>query len=208
MNYNSQYHQDKYLNENVFFNKKNGFFVDIGGSEPINQNNTYFFEQNGWNGILIEPRFKEYENIKKHRKCYVENIAIYDKCGTYDFLECDGYIKGLSGLLCEQKPQHLNRIFNDLLTYGKSVEISKIQTMSMVELIKKYSINYIDYLSLDTEGAELAILKTIDFNKIKIKAISVENNYGENLIYNLLTTNGFEKITDLGCDEIYINKTI
>jgi hypothetical protein len=94
------------------------------------------------------------------------------------------------------------------LTYGKSVEINKIQTMSMVELIKKYNINYIDYLSLDTEGAELAILKTIDFNKIKIKAISVENNYGENLIYNLLTTNGFEKITDLGCDEIYINKTI
>ena len=78
----------------------------------------------------------------------------------------------------------------------------------MIELINKYNINYVDYLSLDTEGAEFAILKTIDFNKIKIKAISVENNYGENLIHDLLIKNNFEKIISLGCDEIYINKTI
>jgi len=37
--------QDKYLNETIFKNKKNGFFVDIGAYDGITHSNTYFFEK-------------------------------------------------------------------------------------------------------------------------------------------------------------------
>jgi FkbM family methyltransferase len=208
MKYYSQYQQDKFLNETIFKNKTDGFFIDIGASEPIDQNNTYFFEKLGWNGILIEPRIKEYEKLKQERSSYIENIAIYNKCGIEKFICCDGYIKGLSGLLAEQKTEHLNRIFNELLVYGKSVEIIEVQTITINKLLEKYNINTIDYLSIDTEGSEYKILQTIDFNKVKIKAISVENNYHESNVYNLLTKYNFEKATQIGCDDIYINKQI
>lgn len=36
------------------------------------------------------------------------------------------------------------------------------------------NVDTIDYLSLDTEGSELAILKTIPFGKLKINVISVD----------------------------------
>lgn len=205
MKYKSQYSQDKFLHENYFKNIENGFFIDIGASEPENQNNTYFFEQIGWKGVLIEPRIKEFENLKNNRKAPVENVAIYKESGQFKFLSCDGYIKGLSGLLCEQKPEHLNRIFNELLQYGKSIEVIEIQTMTFWDLVKKYNCYNIDYLSLDVEGAEISILKTIDFNKIKIKTISVENNYQSNEIYNILSANNFAKVVSLGCDDIYVN---
>ena len=111
MKYKSQYKQDQFLYENFFKNVTDGFFIDIGASEPEYQNNTFFFEDLGWNGILIEPRKQEFENLKNKRKSSVENVAIYKEAGIFKFLSCNGYIKGLSGLLCEQKPEHLNRIF-------------------------------------------------------------------------------------------------
>ena len=205
MKYKSQYKQDQFLYENFFKNVTDGFFIDIGASEPEDQNNTFFFEDLGWNGILIEPRKQEFENLKNKRKSPVENVAIYKEAGIFKFLSCNGYIKGLSGLLCEQKPEHLNRIFNELLTHGKSVEIIEVQTITLQDIIKKYQCNKIDYLSLDVEGAEYCILKTIDFKNIKIKSISVENNYQSNDVYELLLSNNFRKVTSLGCDDIYIN---
>jgi FkbM family methyltransferase len=204
MRYFSQYEQDKFLNETLFKNKKDGFFVDIGASDPERQNNTLFFENLGWEGIVVEPMQREFLELKKHRKCAVENFAIYQNSGVYKFLACSGYIKGLSGLLCEQKSQHLNRIFNELLLYGDSVSIIEVQTITFDSLMKKYKRTEIDYLSLDTEGSEFSILKTIDFNKYNIKAISVENNYGGDYVQKYLMTFDFRKIKQLECDDIYI----
>ena len=39
-----------------FFPKKNdGFYLDIGAHDGITISNRLFFENLGWNGILIEP---------------------------------------------------------------------------------------------------------------------------------------------------------
>jgi len=67
MKYKSQYKQDQFLYENFFKNVTDGFFIDIGASEHEYQNNTFFFEDLGWNGILIEPRKQELENLIKNQ---------------------------------------------------------------------------------------------------------------------------------------------
>jgi len=205
----SQYKQDEYIYNNFFKNKTNGFFIDIGASEPERQNNTLFFEKLGWDGILVEPVKKQYDQLIEQRKSPCETVAIYKETGNFKFIACSGYIKGLSGILKEQKPQHLNRIFNELLQFGDSVEIINVNTITFDDLIKKYNINHaIDYLSIDTEGAEYSILKTINFDKHFIKTISVENNYTENNVHDLLIKNNFKRVASLGCDDIYVNVKI
>ena len=206
MKYYSQYKQDQYIYENFFKNKKDGFFVDIGASDPTNASNTMFFEEIGWSGILVEPNKKDFENLLKIRKTPAENVAIYDKIGTFKFLLCGGYIKVLSGLLHEQHPQHLQRIVNEFFNYGDSMEIIDIQTTTLLQLLKKYNKNSVDYLSLDTEGSEYSILNNIDFESVYIKCISVENNYNDGKIDNLLKSKGFDKVNRLECDDIYLNK--
>ena len=201
MTFYSQYKQDEYIYNNFFKDKTNGFFIDIGASEPERQNNTLFFEKLGWKGVLVEPVKKQYDQLLEQRKSPCETVAIYKETGTFKFIACGGYIKGL-----EQKPQHLNRIFNELLQFGDSVEIINVNTITFEDLIKKYNINHaIDYLSIDTEGAEYSILKTINFDKHFIKTISVENNYTENNVHDLLIKNNFKRVTSLGCDDIYVN---
>lgn len=206
MKYYSQFNQDKFIYENVFKNKTDGFFVDIGASDPIKGSNTMFFEEIGWSGILVEPNKKDYDELVKIRKTPAENVGIYNKNGRFKFLLCGGYIKVLSGLLHEQHPQHLNRIVNEFFTYGDSMEIIEIETITIEDLLKKYNRNEIDYLSIDTEGSEYSILSNINFNNIKIKCISVENNYNDDKLEKLLLSNNFEKIIRLECDDIYLNK--
>lgn len=64
--YNSQWQQDKILNELIFKNKKNGFFVDVGAHDGKDISNSLFFEEYlNWDGICIEPNAKVYKELLK-----------------------------------------------------------------------------------------------------------------------------------------------
>ena len=65
-NYYSQCGQDWFL-DFLFSYKNNGFFLDIGGNDPIFINNTYFFEKKGWEGLAFEPLKKYQEKWKEQR---------------------------------------------------------------------------------------------------------------------------------------------
>ena len=65
-----------------------------------------------------------------------------------------------------------------------------------------------DYMSLDTEGSELKILKSIDFNKFKIKVITSENGEGESPVRDFMKTKGFTFFKRLGIDDVFVNTKI
>lgn len=45
------------------------------------------------------------------------------------------------------------------------------------DVLADNGVTRVDYLSIDTEGSEFDILKSIDFEQVTYKAISAENNY-------------------------------
>ncbi len=49
---NSQASQDLFAY--YVCNTNNGYFLDFGSSDPIDRNNTYILEKNGWNGICFD----------------------------------------------------------------------------------------------------------------------------------------------------------
>jgi len=61
--YCSQANQDEFV-YNLLDKKNDGFFVDFGASYPIYWNNTYFLENQGWNGISFEKNSYDYSNRK------------------------------------------------------------------------------------------------------------------------------------------------
>jgi hypothetical protein len=55
----------------------------------------------------------------------------------------------------------------------------------------------IDYLSIDTEGSELTILRALDFNQWRFNVITVEHNWVQSArdgIYSLLTSHGYARV--------------
>ena len=63
----SQACQDKFI-VNVLKGKRDGFFLEIGGGDPIITNNTYTLEKNyGWKGIMVEYQTKFEAAYKESR---------------------------------------------------------------------------------------------------------------------------------------------
>ena len=201
----SQLGQEKYLNENFFKNKTNGVFVDIGAHDGITLSNTKFFEELGWQGICVEPIPEIFEKLKINRKCICEQYAVTDEDGIGEFLVLKGWTEMLSGLANEYVQSHVNRINAEISERGGSKEIIPINTIKLQTLLDRHNITYIDYLSVDTEGNELKILKSIDFNKTKVFSITVENNYNISDFKDYLIPLGFRYETNLTQDEVFIN---
>jgi len=207
--YYSQCGQDKFVNEHLFKNKENGVFVDIGAHDGVSLSNTYFFENKlGWTGICIEPFYELFEQLVASRSkktiCLPFAIANFD--GESKFLKVEGPPEMLSGLLEYYDPRHLQRVDKEVEERGGKKVIINMQVRKLQTIFKKYNLKSIDFMSIDTEGSELEVLKSIDFDEVEIHAIAVENNYRDNSICDFLTTKGFVLLRKLMGDDIYVYK--
>jgi FkbM family methyltransferase len=206
--YHSQNEQDRYLNENFFHNMRGGIFVDIGAHNGVTISNTLFYEKElGWAGICVEPLPHIFEELVKNRSCVCINGCVSDKAGIKKFLKVNSATQTemLSGLLEKYDPRHLSRIDAELRNAGGFKEVIDVHCYTFNELMKLYGIDHIDYLSIDTEGGELDILRSIDFDAISIHIIDVENNYGDNTTELFLASKGFYLAKRIRWDDVYCN---
>jgi FkbM family methyltransferase len=202
--YYSQCNQDRYLNEQIFINKRHGSFIDIGAHDGITLSNTYFFEKElGWNGICIEPNPVVFEKLIKNRNCICENCCIAEKEEFIDFLSITGYSEMLSGIMSTYDDRHIKRIERELQQYGGTKNIIKILASPLHMICKKHNMYNFDFCSIDTEGAEEYIIKNIDFDNINIQYFVIENNYGSNEIRKFLSSKGYIHIITLESDDVF-----
>jgi FkbM family methyltransferase len=205
--YYSQNGQDKFLDQYVFKGKRKGYFIDIGAHNGIKYSNTLFFEKNRkWKGICVEPIPEVYEQLKKNRKCTTINAVISDKKAIVTFLKISGYSEMLSGIKEFYNQEHLQRIDRELSQFGGKKEEILIDSLTFNNLVSLAQTNMICYCSIDVEGAELEILKNIDFEKATINVFSIENNYNDKNIRDLMQKNGYIFLKKIGDDDIYIKK--
>ena len=51
-----------------YINYRNGFYIECGANDGINQSNTWYFEKYlNWRGVLVEPNYNVFEQLKKNR---------------------------------------------------------------------------------------------------------------------------------------------
>jgi FkbM family methyltransferase len=51
-----------------FINYENGYFIECGANDGVDQSNTWYFEKIlNWSGVLIEPLNKQFQELKKNR---------------------------------------------------------------------------------------------------------------------------------------------
>jgi FkbM family methyltransferase len=191
----SQIFQDLFV---YFFSnkKKNGFFLEIGAADGINISNTYLLEKKfNWNGILCEPNPLHKINILKTRRSILNtNIIDGRKSQKKNFYIHDN---------------GFNSSLNKIKKFHKKISIKAI---SLNSLLKKYQCpKVIDYISIDTEGNELNILKNYNFKEYIVKIFSIEHNFNifnRNKIFNIMKKNNYKRILKniSFMDDWYIHK--
>ena len=177
--YYSQDNQDRYLEENVFKGHKNGIYVDVGAYDGIDINNTLYFEKyNNWTGINIEPIKKIFDNLVINRPNNINlNCAVCNNDGETDFFCNTGHTEMISGIKHTMDVRHLQRTEYENNIMGSTTEIIKVNTQKLETIFDKNNITHVNYLSIDVEGAEFEVIKSINFDKVFIDVIGFENNY-------------------------------
>lgn len=180
----SQFEQDKYLEENIFKGYKNGVFFDVGAHDGITFNNTlHFAKYNKWSGVNVEPIKSVYDKLIVNRPYAINiNCAVSNIDGTSEFICNTGYTEMLSGLRCDYDDRHLNRLQNELNQMGGTTKIINVKTKRIETICDENNIKQINYLSIDVEGAEFDVIKSINFDKVFIDVIGFENNYEDKSI--------------------------
>jgi len=177
---------------------KPSFFVEFGATDGEQLSNTWMLEKIlNWDGILAEPAKVWHDSLVKNRSCNIDFNCVAGTSGRrFRFLEVDsGSISSpeLSGI----ENYARNGDWASSIRFAKSRSY-EVNTISLNDLLEKYNAPFeIQFLSIDTEGSELDILKGFDFSRRKIQSICVEHNYVEksrNLIRSLLLDNGYKRV--------------
>lgn len=166
--------------------------------------NTYCLERElSWSGIAIEPSPKVFKRLEVNRTCIMINACISGKPGNAEFLELSGHTEMLSGLTDKYHQKHLKRIDDEIKEFSGEKNYIQVPCYTLEDFVREYGLDKIDYLSVDIEGREFNVLKSINFNNINIDIIGIENNYKEDKIKKYLHHYGYNLIAIVGSDELY-----
>lgn len=141
----------------------------MGAHDGLFQSQTKKLEDSGeWNGMLIEPNPDMFNRCVNNRKA--ENNIFVNKClvpKDYKEDSVEFYTYNNQGAM-----GRLGDYFHNESKKGNKITVPAI---NINDLLKEHNITVVDFFSIDTEGADIDILDSIDFNDgIDYKKLLIE----------------------------------
>ena len=167
--YRSQNGEDRWL-ETHFGGKRSGFFVEVGAYDGVNLSNTYHFEQSGWTGVLVEPDPEMAERCRRERPRSVTfQCAAGESVGEISFFKVAGGEEYSTTSLSAAHRERLDHM-------GLSWREVRVAVRTLDSILEEARATRVDFVSIDVEGAELAVLKGFDIARWKPAVVIVETN--------------------------------
>ena len=175
--------------------------MEAGAFDGEILSNTLAFElEDGWSGLLVEPLPSLYQQlVSKNRSSWAIQTCLSTKKRpeTIRFSLSGSSEETQAGILADNATE-----------VGEVVEM---QCMPIFSLLLALGNPTVDFLSLDIEGAEYQVLSTIPWDKVDIRALSVETQFAGDVldgsrkdIFDLLIGVGFSHIGSLARDDIFV----
>ena len=146
-----------------YMNFKNGFFIECGANDGVDQSNTWYYEKYlNWNGVLIEPLIKQFNELKKNRskKNKFYNTVLSSSVSVHSLNLTENNL--VSRIVDRNKPE---------------INFVTVSSTTLTKILDEISApSLIDFFSLDVEGYEYEIIKGIDFNRYNFKYFLIETS--------------------------------
>ena len=207
----SQMGEDLIL-DSIFYDLKKGFYVDVGANSPWVASNTMFFYEKGWNGINIDatPGSMKIFNVYRKRDVNLE-IPISE---TEEILKY--YLFRAPVLLPSSLSTFDEKIAkNHADLYKVKFYTKELKTQKLEWVLDKYCPDKeIDFLSVDTEGFDLKVLKSNNWEKYRPKIIVIECAGGDGWrgsdyveIVKFLEENNYAFYYDTSTNALFLENT-
>lgn len=164
--------QDRYLWERLFSLQKDlccgGIFVEFGARNGIEHSNTYVFEKyQGWKGLLFEVDPNEYAQLAENRPLsHVIHGAICPSNETQVTIAMSS-VGGWTGPsnTYDGTRKNMNNVFR---------QYQNITCHNLADELRQRNIHRVDYMTIDTEGSELDIVRDFPWNEFDVRVVQIE----------------------------------
>ncbi len=151
------------------FPEGNGFYIDIGAYEPVYHSVTKWFYERGWRGVNVEPQPEVFERLAADRPRDVNlNAGVARTAGVLTFYQ-DPRTPGFSSFREDVAAQTRAR--------GDAIISRTVPVVTLAEICEKYvgSSSTSEFLKIDAEGFERAILDGGDWERWRPRVVLYEN---------------------------------
>jgi FkbM family methyltransferase len=153
-----------------------GTFLEVGGNDGYSQSNTYHLEKwLGWSGVLIEPipeLSARSRRVRKRSVCYNLACVAPEHAGRpVQVLNRDLTSVALGQQAPAAETARLGRVHRG--------EIVNVGTATVSHVIDHSRIADVTFMSVDVEGAEIALLSGLDLERHTPEFLLVETDRPE-----------------------------
>ena len=183
--FKAQFGEDRVL-WRAFNRRPSGFFIEIGAYDGVTLSNTYFLEQMGWHGILVEPipqLAQKAAAARPRSRVISAAVSRAEKKGTARFTVANN-VPVLSFL--DADDEHRERCLRE---GAQLIEID-VPVTSLDDILMAARRDpppsggpwvrdrgwRIDLVSIDTEGCELDVLAGFDLDRFAPRVLVIEND--------------------------------
>jgi FkbM family methyltransferase len=164
----------------TYLDFNNGYFVELGANDGVNQSNTLYFEKfRGWHGVLIEPYLPNFNRLIRNRSSanFCKNAACVGPSYKDEkvTLAYSNLMTSTLGITSEIPNPVDHAVSGERFWGGKTFVFETYALTLNSILIEAKSPKTIDLLSIDVEGVELEILKGVNHSDFRFRFICVES---------------------------------
>ena len=207
--WHSQYGQDATIHK-LFADCRNCYFVDLAANEPLYLSNTRTLERDyGWRGVCIEGNHELVRKLELQRRCHVVHALVGDSDGAEVVFSVrpDGIQSGFSRVLPNASAATIQLEAERLANRSASpLQLERHKSLRLASILDRvHAPRSIDYLSLDVEGHEEAVLGHFPFDRYTFRSMTVERP--SDALKATLQTHGYHYIRNHGNhgDEFWVH---
>jgi len=182
----------------------NPSYLDIGAHHPSNISNTKLFYDAGSRGINVEANPNLFSQFMVDRPYDINlNFGVGKEAGFIPFYMIDNY-SGRNSFDFET----VNAFVQDYPEFSIK-QVVDLPVMTVAQLLSNRAVP--DFLTIDVEGLDYDILKSIDFERYPFKVICVEVGGSDKINYadavsSLLEENNYFSLIRCGANLIFVAK--
>jgi FkbM family methyltransferase len=179
-----------------FAGRTDGFFVDVGANEPQRGSQTWFLEERGWGGILIEPQARLCERLRQARpKSQVFQVACGAPGAPPEMTFFTAVTPGHSGLV---------KNLVDATTNYVGTEMVRVTTLDAI--LAEAGNPAIDFVTMDVEGTQFDVLRGFSLQRHRPKLLLVEDHLYDLKAHRYLGRAGYRLAKRTGLNNWYVPK--
>jgi len=163
----AQNHEDVVL-ARAFGDQPVGTYVDVGAAHPSGHSVTRHFYEKGWSGVNLEPHPRFHALLEAERPRDVNlRLAAADSAGRATFyLGPDAHPGGSTTSVA---------VADELVASGLEVEPIEVELVTVAQVVADHLAGRpVDFLKVDVEGTEEAVLRGADLHRIRPRVVVVE----------------------------------